>query len=64
MEHTFKAEKKGMKMTVEEVIKEIEAMHILDFINFLEQFEKSSIVGSLLVEDWRKEDGENKQRVF
>lgn len=53
-----------MKMTVEEVIKEIEAMHILDFINFLEQFEKSSIVGSLLVEDWRKEDGENKQRVF
>lgn len=51
-------------MTVEEVIKEIEAMHILDFIEFLNQFEKSSIVGELLTKDWRKEDGENKQRVF
>lgn len=47
-------------MTVEEIIKEIEAMHILDFINFLDKFESSSTIGSLLVADWRKEDGENK----
>lgn len=46
-----------MKMTVEEVIKEIEAMHILDFINFLEQFEKSSIVGELLTKEWMNKDG-------
>lgn len=51
-------------MTVEEVIKQIESMDILEFINFLDKFESSSIIGSLLVEDWRKEDGENKQRVF
>ena len=51
-------------MTVEQIIKEIEQMNILDFVQFLNQFEKSSLIGNLLVEDWRKEDGENKQRVF
>ena len=51
-------------MTVEQIIKEIEQMNILDFVQFLDSFEKSSIIGNLLVEDWRKEDGENKQRVF
>lgn len=47
-----------MKMTVEEVIKQIESMDILDFINFLDKFKSSSIIGSLLVEDWRKEQEE------
>lgn len=45
-------------MTVEQIIKEIEGMNILDFVQFLDSFEKSSIIGSLLVEDWRKEQEE------
>lgn len=64
MLYICKIQKGAKGMTVEQIIKEIEQMNILDFVQFLDSFEKSSIIGNLLVEDWRKEDGENKQRVF
>lgn len=51
-------------MTVEQIIKEIEGMNILDFVQFLNQFEKSSLIGNLLVEEWRKEDGTNQPSIL
>ena len=47
-------------MTAEQIIQEIQGLDIIEFINFLNRFESSSIIGSLLVEKW-KQDKEQKK---
>lgn len=39
----------------EQIIKVIEELDTIEFINFLNRFENSSIIGSLLVEKWKQD---------
>jgi len=42
-------------MNAEQIIREIQELDTMEFSYFLDAFEKSSIIGELLVEKWKKE---------
>lgn len=48
-------------MTAEQIIQEIQGLDIIEFINFLNRFENSSIIGSLLVEKWKQDKEQGKE---
>lgn len=48
-------------MTSEQIVKEIQDLDIIEFINFLNRFESSSIIGALLVEKWQKDKEQRKE---
>ena len=48
-------------MTAEQIVKEIQELDTIEFINFLNRFESSSIIGSLLVEKWKQDKEQRKE---
>ena len=48
-------------MTAEQIVKEIQELDTIEFINFLNRFESSSITGSLLVEKWKQDKEQRKE---